>query len=785
MDWIFASIATIICYFTTKLNISKNKAYFFNDEDKKRVNRSLLLSFAFCLTILLSCLAINFLDVKNADGIFWVFIILITLALMVRSNAKKYFLVFNAALELIEDKKEIGYFTIDDMYYKLNDTKKQTKEKQEEAFKKFLEEQAKLSERILDGLANTNDIVVLNLNGVRSYFFYEKYNELVDKITDITTKEILPDKQNLINKLKKIASLSNEMFSDLIMLQDIETKLYNYNEVLIHPINIDEIRYCSSCGKVVLADDADDDGEWFCSDTCSQTEYECIEIAKEIHNSQDFGKTQESVSKSVAVAFSAIASSEAWNTNFRPIQTSENFLNHTKGVGTNAKGQIIDANNNVIVSTGHGDAAEIMNTKLDNISGKSATLVGGDNVKNGADRIVDGIKIQSKYCKTPSASVNSAFDGPSGNYRYMDNNGKPMQLEVPKDQYDKAVEIMANKIKKGQVPGVSDPSEAKNIIRKGNVTLAEAKNYAKFCSKESLKFDAMNGAVVAVGAFGVSLVVNTSILYFKNKDIKQALQQASISSMKAGGQTFVTYIATSQIQRIPQVNSFLQSAINFRFDSQIGKAFAGTISKPGNISATTAANNALRSTVVVAGVTMAITSSVEIFQMMKGQISGMQCLKNIAQNAGGIAGGAAGALVGAAALSFIPGVGTVVGGIAGGLIGGFGGGTLVKKIMDNFIEDDSIKKQKVFFFQMMYLAMTFKLSGDEAQEFKAKVDKIIMSSKDFFGSDFSLDLMQPYSNSILKPIIVSIVAMRPIVPNEAFKEQIIEAVVIDEIIHST
>lgn len=755
---IFASIATIICYFTTRLSISKDKVCFFNDEDKKGVDRSLLLSFAFCLTILSSCfIAINFINVKNWDGIFWILVVLIILALAIRSNAKKYILVFNAALKLIKDKKEIGYFTVNDMYYKLNDAKK-IKEKQKETFKKFLEEQAELSERILDGLADTNDIIILNLNSIRTYFFYEKYDELINQITNTATNEILSNKQNLINKLKDIATLSDEMFSDFIMLQEIETRLHNNNEVLIHPINIDKVKYCSSCGKVVLANNASDDGEWFCSKTCSQTEHKCMKIAKEIHKSQDFNEMQKSVGKNISLSFSTTASSEGWNTNFRSIQTMN--------------------------TTGHGDSAEIMNTTIDKWSGKDATLVGGDNAKNGADRIVNGVKIQSKYCKNASASVNSAFDSPGGKYRYMDNN-KPMQLEVPKDQYDQAVKIMENKIEKGQVPGVSDPSEAKNIIRKGNVTLEEAKNYAKFCSKESLKFDAMEGAVAAASAFGISLVVNTSILYFKNKDIKQALQQASISSMKAGGQTFITYIATSQIQRIPQVNSFLQSAINFKFDSQLGKAFASTIKKPGNISRATAANNALRSTVVVSGVTLAITSSVEIFQMMRGQISGMQCVKNIAQNAGSIAGAAAGALAGAAALSFIPGIGTAIGGIAGGMIGGFGGGTLIRKVMDKFIEDDSIKKQRVFFFQMCHLAMTFKLSGDEAQKFKAKVDEIIMSSKDFFGYNFKLDLMQPYSNSILKPVIVSIVAMRPILPVEAFEEQAIETVIIDEIIHST
>ena len=119
---------------------------------------------------------------------------------------------------------------------------------------------------------------------------------------------------------------------------------------------------------------------------------------------------------------------------------------------------------------------------------------------------------------------------------------------------------------------------------------------------------------------------------------------------------------------------------------------------------------------------MAVTSSVELVQMMRGQISGMQCVKNIAVNAGGIAGGAAGALAGAAALSFIPGVGTIIGGLAGGLLGGMGGGAMLKKLMDKFIEDDFAKKQRVFFEHIITLSVLFKLSKKEGAKFSAIVN---------------------------------------------------------------
>lgn len=141
---------------------------------------------------------------------------------------------------------------------------------------------------------------------------------------------------------------------------------------------------------------------------------------------------------------------------------------------------------------GHGFAAERANTLYDNLTGHNAKIVGDDNAKNGADRIVDGVYIQSKYCATGSRCINECFeeDG-KGTFRYIID-GKPMQIEVPSDKYEEALRAMEEKIRNGQVHGVTDPEEAKNIVRKGHFTYAQAKNIAKAGTIESLTYDAVN-----------------------------------------------------------------------------------------------------------------------------------------------------------------------------------------------------------------------------------------------------------------------------------------------------
>lgn len=112
----------------------------------------------------------------------------------------------------------------------------------------------------------------------------------------------------------------------------------------------------------------------------------------------------------------------------------------------------------------HGWAAEDANAMANRLKGKRVDQVDRDNSANGADRIVNGVKIQTKYCKTASESVGAAFNNETGTYRY-----EGMKFEDSKDQYEDAVKIMTEKIRQGKVPGVSNPDAARSMVRKGSV----------------------------------------------------------------------------------------------------------------------------------------------------------------------------------------------------------------------------------------------------------------------------------------------------------------------------
>ena len=70
---------------------------------------------------------------------------------------------------------------------------------------------------------------------------------------------------------------------------------------------------------------------------------------------------------------------------------------------------------------------------------------GSNNVKNGPDYVLtspDGTitQFKCKYYRTASETISACFE--DGVFRYYSDTNVPMTIEVPADQYDKAVLLM-------------------------------------------------------------------------------------------------------------------------------------------------------------------------------------------------------------------------------------------------------------------------------------------------------------------------------------------------------
>ena len=339
--------------------------------------------------------------------------------------------------------------------------------------------------------------------------------------------------------------------------------------------------------------------------------------------------------------------------------------------------------------TGHGYAAEDANALADRRHGHRVEKTGWDNSSDGPDRIVDGVKIQTKYCQSARASVNSAFDKQTGKYRYPN-----QKLEVPKDQYDEAVRVMGEKIRDGKVEGVTDPAQAKDLVRKGHYTYDQAVKIAKAGNWESIKFDIRNQAGASATAGAISAAVTFTSAKHQGATTGEAFKASGIQAGKTAGKTMVTGVATQQFLRTSAgrtTTAVLQKGANKVIDtamrSGVGrKVVEKTAEGVGKRALTgAAARNVLSRTastnVITASAAFVVSAIPDTVRLCTGKISGKEFGERTACNGAGAVGGTGGAWAGAAIGSCIcPGIGTAIGGFIGGIAGGIGASAGVNKL---------------------------------------------------------------------------------------------------------
>lgn len=366
-------------------------------------------------------------------------------------------------------------------------------------------------------------------------------------------------------------------------------------------------------------------------------------------------------------------------------------------------------------SGGHGFAAERGNTLADKRPGIQSIVVGDNNVKNGADRVIrykNGAVtwIQDKYYSTAKGSIEACFE--NGKFRYYSGDGKPMQIEVPKEQYNDAVKIMEDKIRSGQVEGVTNPSEAKNIVRKGHLSYKQAVNLTKAGNIDSLVYDAKTGVVTSMHAAGITFVIDFACRSLSGEDFDEALEDSLLSGLKTGSAVFVSNVISKQISR-----------------TQIGQ-------KLGNF---------VNPTVLIV-----VLNSENIVDLFRGRISTEELLSNFLVSAGGLAGYTIGKLAGGAVGGLIlPGGGVVVGEFVGGMIMAAGGSYLISEGIKLIRKSDAEEMYDILVEQFTKNCEDYLISEVEAEAITKRLENKLEGDtlKEMFASDdrevFAQDILAP------------------------------------------
>lgn len=406
--------------------------------------------------------------------------------------------------------------------------------------------------------------------------------------------------------------------------------------------------------------------------------------------------------------------------------------------------------------TGVGWAAENGNNLYDSLKGLNTSVVGDDNAKNGADRIIKNkngvnILIQDKYYSKATDTVRAAFDE-NGIYKYVYENEMPMLLEVPADQYDEAVEIMKKKIEEGKVRQVSDPAEAKNLVKKGSLTYKQAKNLTKAGNIDSLKYDATTGVISASYATGISFAIDYVVNIVNGEDVGDALTNSAETGVKTGAIVCVTHVVSSQLSKTVVLNAYMPASKALA--KVIGEdACRALLQRTGvkilekdlvNQASKLIARELLSNTVLVV-----VLSAPDVIDAFRGRISKEQLLAEITVTGVGVAGAAGGAFGGATLGSAIfPGVGTVVGGFVGGLAGGVVGSVGTEYVIDKFTESDAEEMIGIIQEEFTELANEYVINEDEADSIVDDIQSEIDSDfiKDMYSSDdreeFARDFME-------------------------------------------
>ena len=427
---------------------------------------------------------------------------------------------------------------------------------------------------------------------------------------------------------------------------------------------------------------------------------------------------------------------------------------------------------NINTPAGHGEMAEEAITLADRFLGLDARVVGRDNAKNGADRVVNDIFIQTKYYNSSRGSLEACFRPEDGMYRYM-KDGQPMQLEVPKDQYERVLQGFERKIEQGKVPGVTDPKEARKIVRKGRLTYNQAVNLTKPGTIESLTYDAMTGAVMCSCAFGITFVATVFLTWRKTGDIKQAVKAGMSAGIQVFGISFVQHMVVSQIARTGLANALLAPSqyvvgkLGYQASATIVNGIRALSGKGAAASKHLA--KILRSNVITSALTFAVFSIPETYNLASKKISAAQYTKNMSVLIGSIAGGAGGAVVagvaaakiaGAAGTAVAPGVAV---GIAGGFVGGVVGAKAVDVVGDILHEDDVDILGRLFNAVVSCMIGEYLLDAEEMDKLMDSLDKVTQKEfKTIFGSIIKAEEQETVIRDFLRPHFEQITIAREV-----------------------
>ena len=142
--------------------------------------------------------------------------------------------------------------------------------------------------------------------------------------------------------------------------------------------------------------------------------------------------------------------------------------------------------------------------------------------------------LKSKYNITGDRCVDACLN--YGELRYLDHEGLPINIEVPYDKYEEAINDFTERKKEGLVTKSIDPS---NVLKKGSFTYNQVKNIANLNKIKGLSVFEIDGSIELDHILGISGSIEYALAIWNGDSKEEALEKAIIRAIKIHGLKFV------------------------------------------------------------------------------------------------------------------------------------------------------------------------------------------------------------------------------------------------------
>lgn len=142
--------------------------------------------------------------------------------------------------------------------------------------------------------------------------------------------------------------------------------------------------------------------------------------------------------------------------------------------------------------------------------------------------------LKSKYNNSGDRCVDACLN--YGELRYLDYDGKPINIEVPEDKYEEAIIDFTERKKEGLVNSSID---LMTILKKGSFTYNQVKNIAILNKVRGLRVFEIDGSMELEHTLGISGSIEYALSIWNGDSKEEALEKAIIRAIKIHGVNFI------------------------------------------------------------------------------------------------------------------------------------------------------------------------------------------------------------------------------------------------------